>query len=73
MSHSKQKITDSSFISFQHERFETEMCHNIEIFEDRTKALLFDLDEILIKENSFKLNELKSNSNIYIFYTSQTL
>ncbi len=53
------KKNDSSFISYQQERFETEMFNNIEIFEDRIKSILSEIEEILLSEND--------NSKLLVF------
>ena len=61
MSFKKTKKNETSFVSYQHERFETEMCYTIEIFEDRSKALLSDLEEILpIEKETMKLYDFRS-------------
>jgi len=59
MSSKNSKKNDSSFISYQHERFETEMYNNIEIFEDRSRAIILEFDKILLENENIKLNDFR--------------
>lgn len=69
MSNKNSKKNYSSFVSFQQERFETEMFNNIEIFEERSKLILCEFEEILsLKEETWKLNQFKSIQFFFKFF-----
>lgn len=58
---------NDSLLSYHQDRLETEICHNLEIFEDRSKLIISDLEDILsFEQHSSKLTEFKSNKNLSI-------